>query len=208
MANGERTLRVIVAVLAVCAAACQPLGPPRPQPPLDPAAENAATEKLARAFAGVCLNQPDPTAATKALMAEGWPRFNTVWREPASVFYAAPPSPAGLFVIGDKRWGGVTGAQQITCVGHYPARTALPMMAAIARRWGPGRDGAGPYLGARIWTFSMKSGALTPVSMDRGISPAETALLAPDEARVFVQVSYNASLGDVASLIGVSRSAR
>ena len=46
---------------------------------------------------------------------------------------------------------------------------------------------------------------LTPASSTRGIGPAETALLAPDEAHVFIQVIYNKPLGDVASLIAVSR---
>jgi hypothetical protein len=69
---------------------------PRPQTPLPPAAQAAAAEKLAIAFAGACLAEPDPTAATRLLRAAGWPAFRTVWREPASIFYAAPPSPAGL----------------------------------------------------------------------------------------------------------------
>ncbi len=119
--------------------------------------------------------------------------------------HVAVALPAGLFVIGDDPWGGRAGARQITCVGHYPAATAAPMVAAIARRWGPGRDGAGPYPGARVWTFKVKAGVLTPLASTRNISPAEAALLAPDEAHVFVQVFYNPSLGDVASLIAVSR---
>jgi hypothetical protein len=201
-------LVAVAAAAAVGAAACHPLAAPKPLPPLDAAAQERAAEKLATAFAGVCLSEPDATAATRALMAQGWPRFNTVWHEPASVFYAAPPSPAGLYVIGDRPWGEVAGAQQLLCVGHYPATTALPMMAAIARRWGPGREGVGPSLGARVWTFKRKAGVLTPILMDRGIAPTEVALLAPGEAHVFVQAGYNARLGDVASLIAVSRSTR
>jgi len=195
--------------LSASLAACDLLSPaPKRQPPLDPAAERAAAEKLASAFAGACLTEPDPTAATRALRAAGWPSFNTVWREPTSVFYAAPPSPAGLFVIGDRSWGGVAGARQLTCVGHYPAKTGAPMVTAIARRWGPGRTGAGPYAGAQVWTFRMKANVVTPVSATRGISPTEAALLAPGEAQVFVQVFYNPALGDVASLIAVSRPRR
>ena len=206
---------VMAAGLVVSLAACDLLAPtPKPRRPLDPAAQQAAAEKLVSAFAGACLTEPDPTAATRALRAEGWPTFNTVWREPASVFYAAPPSPAGLFVIGDRPWGGdrpggkVAGAQQLTCVGHYPARTAAPMVAAITRRWGPGRDGVGPYRGAQVWSFQVKANVITPVSATRGMSPTEATFLAPDEARVSVQVIYNPALGDVASLIAVSRPLR
>ncbi len=210
MKDGAGALPAIVAAsLAASVAACDLLAPtPKPQRPLDAAAQQAAAEKLASAFTGACLTESDPAAATRALRAAGWPSFNTVWREPASVFYAAPPSPAGLFVIANRPWGGIAGAEQLTCVGHYPARTAAPMVAAIARRWGPGRDGFGPYRGAQVWTFREKAGAVTPVTATRGVSPAETALLAPDEARVFVQVFYNPALGDVASLIAVSRPTR
>jgi hypothetical protein len=207
MQAGAVALRAILAAsLAGAATACAP--PPRRQPPLGPAAQRAAAEKLAKAFAGVCLTEPDADAATRALETQGWPAFNTVWREPASVFYAAPPSPAGLFVIRDKPWSGVAGAQQTTCVGHYSADTDAPMAAAIARRWGPGRSGVGPYAGAQVWTFRMKSGALTPVEASRGMAPAEAALLGPDEAFVHVQVAYVAGNRDVASLIAVARSGR
>ena len=207
MRTGVGALRAVVAAgLAASVAACDLLAPtPKPQRPLDPTAERGAAETLASAFAGACLTEPDPTAAIQALRAAGWPPFNTVWREPASVFYAAPPSPAGLFVIADRPWGGVAGARRLTCVGHYPAQTAAPMVAAIARRWGPGRDGVGPYRGAQVWTFRMKGDALTPASATRDMAPAEAARLAPDEAQVFVQVINNAALGDVASLIAVSR---
>jgi hypothetical protein len=129
-----------------------------------------------------------------------------VWRNPGSVFYAAPPSPAGLFVIADRPSGEVAGPQRLTCVGHYPAKSAAPMVAAIARRWGPGRDGAGPYRGVQVWTFRMNAGAVTPTSSS--LSRAEAARLAPGEAQVFVQVIHNAALGDVASLIAVSRPTR
>ncbi|HEV2362743.1 MAG TPA: hypothetical protein VGS12_00950 [Caulobacteraceae bacterium] len=175
---------------------------------MDRAAQEAAAEKLAAAFAGACLTEPDPTAATRDLQAAGWPPFNTVWREPASVFYAAPPSPAGLFVIGERPWGEVAGARRLTCVGHYPAQTAAPMAAAIARRWGAGRDGVGPYQGAQVWTFQVRKGAITPLSSTRGTSPAEAALLRPEDLDVAIQVSYNRALGDVASMIAVSRSDR
>jgi hypothetical protein len=210
MRTGVGALRPVVAAgLAASVAACDLLAPtPKPQRPLDPAAERVATEQLASAFAGACLTEPDPVAATRALQAAGWPSFNTVWREPGSVFYAAPPSPAGLFVIDDRPWGGVAGAQRLTCVGHYPAKSAAPMVAAIARRWGPARDGNGPYRGAQVWTFRMKADALTPTSATLNMAPAEAARLAPGEAQVFVQVINNAALGDLASLIAVSRPAR
>jgi hypothetical protein len=184
-----------------------PTGGPKPQRPLDPAAERAAAEQLAAAFAGACLTEPDAGAAIQALRARGWPAFNTVWRQPTSVFYAAPPSPAGLFVIGDRPFGGVRNARRLTCVGHYPATTAAPMAAAIARRWGPGRVGDGPYVGAQVWTFRLKAGVLTPDPTVRGLSPAEAGRLAPDEAQVFVQVFHNRAQNDVASLIAVGRSA-
>ena len=204
----SRGWRATAASLAATIAACGPLAAPKPQPPLDPAAQQAAAEKLAAAFAGPCLTEPDPAAAIRALQAGGWPRFNTVWREPASVFYAAPPSPAGLFVIGDRPWSGVAEAQQLSCVGHYPAETDAPMVAAIARRWGPGRIGAGPPQRGQVWTFRVRSGAITPAASTGYISPAEAARLAPHEAHVFVQVFYNPSLGDVASVIAVSRPTR
>jgi hypothetical protein len=199
---------VLTACLLAGLASCDLLRvTPRPQRPLSAAAQLAAAEKLAIAFAGACLAEPDPTAATRLLRASGWPAFRTVWREPASLFYAAPPSPAGLFVIGERPWGGVR-AQQLSCVGHYPAENDAPMVAAIARRWGPGREGVGPYPGALTWSFRVKAGAITPVAVTRGISPSETAVLAPDEAHVFVQVFYNRALGDVASAIAVSRPVR
>jgi hypothetical protein len=209
MAGGDWVRAGVAASLAVSLASCDLLNPsPKRQAPLPPAAQQAGAEKLASAFAGACLAEPDATAAVQRLRASGWPPFNSVWREPASLFYAAPPSPAGLFVIGDKPWGHVTGAQQLACVGHYPAETAAPMLAAIARHWGPARDGDGPYPGARVWTFQVKSGVMTPLTSTRGPAPAEAARLAPDEARVFVQVFYNPTLGDVASLISVSRPVR
>ncbi len=207
MNPGGRLLRAVIAAgLVASPAACDLLSPtPKRPAPLAAGAQQAAAERLAVAFAGACLSEPDPAAAARALRARGWPGFNTVWREPASVFYAAPPSPAGLFVIGDKPWGKGAGAQRITCVGHYPAETAAPMVAAIAKRWGPGRDGVGPYPGAQVWAFTAKAGVLTPLASTRGLSSAEAARLEPDEAHVFVQVFYNRPLGDVASLIAVSR---
>jgi hypothetical protein len=207
MRIGRRYVRAIVAsCLAVGVASCDLLNPaPKPQRPLPAAAQRAAAEKLASAFAGACLTEADPTTATRLLRASGWPAFNTVWRQPASVFYAAPPPPAGLFVIGDRPRGG---AQRLTCVGHYPAETAAPMVAAIARRWGPARDASGPYPGAQVWTFQVKAGAITPVVSTSGLSPDDAATLGPGEARVFVQVYDNRALGDVASLIAVSRPAR
>jgi hypothetical protein len=81
------------------------------------------------------------------------------------------------------------------------------MAAAIARRWGPGRVGDGPYVGAQVWTFRLKAGVLTPDPTVRGLSPAEAGRLAPDEAQVFVQVFHNRAQNDVASLIAVGRSA-
>ena len=207
MGAGGRCLRAVLAASAVASVAgCDLLRvTPRPQRPLPADAQQAAAEKLAIAFAGACLAEPDPTAATRLLQASGWPAFRTVWRQPASLFYAAPPSPAGLFVVDERPWGGAR-AQQIVCTGHYPAQTDAPMVAAIARRWGPGQpDTVGPYPGATIWTFRVKAGAIIPAPPLRGFGPAQAALLAPDEAQVSVQVFYNRALGDVASSIAVSR---
>ena len=210
MGTGRTGLRTVVAAcLAGGTAACEWLSPvPQHQPPLPPAAQQAAAEKLATAFAGACLTETTPDAAIRTLRAAGWPSFSTVWRDPGSVFYAAPPQPAGLFVISDRSQGEVARAQRLTCVGHYPAESAAPMVAAIARRWGPGRVGAGPYPGAQIWTFQTKDGAITPVVAAGGLSADDTALLAPGEAHAYVQVVYNPTLGDVASLIAVSRPVR
>jgi hypothetical protein len=108
-------------------------------------------------------------------------------------------------VIDERPWGGAR-AQQIVCTGHYPAETDAPMLAAITRRWGPGRpDVGGPYPGATVWTFRVKGGAVTPEPALRGFGPAQAALLAADEAQVSVQVFHNPTLGDVASSIAVSR---
>ena len=207
--NGRTRLMCAMAAagLVACLVGCGPLGAPKPQRPLDPTAQQAAAEQLVAAFAGPCLTEPDAAGAIQALRAQGWPAFNTVWREPASVFYAAPPSPAGLFVIGERPVGGVAAARRLTCVGHYPAATAASMAAAVAKRWGPGRVGDGPYLGAQVWTFRIKAGVITPDLTVRGLAPAESGKLAPDEAQVFVQVFYNRSLNDVASLIAVNRPA-
>lgn len=199
---------VAAAALAASVAACNLLGPPKRQPPLSAAAQAAAAEKLASAFAGACLSEASPEAAIGRLRAGGWPAFNTVWRRPDSVFYAAPPSPAGLFVLGNVVGGEhAPAARRLTCVGHYPADTAAPMAAAIARRWGPGRAG-GPYRGAQVWTFRVNDGAVTPVAATNGLAPDDAARLGPGEAHAYVQVFYNPALGDVASLIAVSRPAR
>ena len=210
MGTGGRCLGALMAsCLTVCVASCDLLNPsPKRQPPLPPAAQAAAAEKLASAFAGACLSETDPAAAIQRLRAAGWPSFNTVWRDPSGAFYAAPPSPAGLFVIGDRPRGEAASARRLTCVGHYPAETAAPMAAAVARRWGPGRVGAGPYRGALVWTFRVKDGAVTPIVATGGLSPDDAAMLAPGEAHAYVQVFYNPALGDVASLIAVSRPMR
>jgi hypothetical protein len=197
-----------VFVLSASLAACEWFSPkPKVHPPLAPAAQQAAAEKLATAFAGACISEPDPAAATAALQAAGWPPFRTVWRQPASVFYAAPQSPAGLFVTAERPWGGA-GAQQISCVGHYSADGADPMVAAVTRRWGPPRDSDSPYPRARIWTFRMSAGTVTQTAATGGISPDEASRLPPGDADVFVRVFYNPTIGDVASVIAVSRSTR
>lgn len=199
---------VAAAALAASVAACNLLGPPKRQPPLSAAAQAAAAEKLASAFAGACLSEASPEAAIGRLRAGGWPAFNTVWRRPDSVFYAAPPSPAGLFVLGDLAGSApAPTARRLTCVGHYPAETAAPMVAAIARRWGPGRPG-GPYAGAQVWSFRIKDGAITPDLTSGGLTADGAPPLAPGERRAYLQVFYNPALGDVASLIAVSRPAR
>jgi hypothetical protein len=210
MGTGGRCLRALIAsCLSLGVASCDYLNPsPQRQRPLPATAQAVAAEKLAAAFAGACLSEADPTAATQRLRAAGWPRFNTVWRDPSGAFYAAPPSPAGLFVIGDHPRGKVADTRRLTCVGHYPAETAAPMVAAIGRRWGAARLGAGPYPGALVWTFRVRAGAITPVVATGGLSPDDAAILAPDEAHAYVQVFYNPALGDVASLIAVSRPTR
>ena len=207
MRPGGACLHAIAAAsLAASVAGCGLLGPPKRQPPLPPAAQAAAAEKLASAFAGACLTEARPEGAIRTLRAGGWPAFNTVWRHPDSVFYAAPPSPAGLFVLGDRGSGSLASTQRLTCVGHYSAQTAAPMAAAIARRWGPGRPG-GPDAGAEVWTLRVKDGAVSPVAATNGLSADDAAMLGPGEAHAYVQVFYNPALGDVASLIAVSRPA-
>ena len=207
MGTGGGCLRALVASsLAMGVASCDYLNPsPQRQRPLPAATQVAAAEQLATAFAGACLTEADPTTVTQRLRAAGWRRFNTVWRDAGSTFYAASPSPAGLFVIGDVPRGKVASARRLTCVGHYPAETAAPMVAAIARRWGPGRLDPGPYPGALVWTFQVRPGGITPTARTGGISPDAAAMLAPGEADACVQVFYNAAIGDVASLIAVNR---
>jgi hypothetical protein len=187
------------------------------QPPLDPVAQHRVAELLARGFVDVCLPATDALAATRALQSQGWPAFGVVWNDPGSVFYAAKPSPAlpaGLFVMGDRRQSDV-GAPvnaQVTCVGHYPADGAAPMVQAIERRWGASHDGPLSLAGSRAWTFRMENGALTAVSTsgatDGPVQAAMLAALRPGEALVYAQVSYNPLLQDVASVISVWRPAR
>lgn len=212
----RRRLRaaVIATVVAVGVAACGRIGAPVVQRPLDPAAQRAAAEKLARGFAEVCLTATDALAATRALQAQGWPAFGVVWNQPGSVFYAAKPSPAspaGLFVINDVRHAEPPMTTNMTCVGHYPAEGAGPMIQAMERRWGASHDGPVSPAGSRAWTFRMAGGALTTVSTsgatDGPVQAAELASLGPGEALVYFQVSYNPLLRDVASLVSVWRPA-
>ena len=188
-------------------AACGPLG----ARPLSPEAQAAAAEKLARGFADVCLTAADAAAATRALQAQGWPMFGTVWSGPQSVFFAAKPSaasPAGLFVIGAPRWNG-TPAYQLTCVGHYPAESSDAARQAMERRWGPSQPGSQTYPGSRSWSFRLRPGAtdLEPAAGGLPQTPA-IAALAPGEALIYGQVYYNGPLHDVASLVAVYRRPR
>jgi hypothetical protein len=179
---------------------------PPPAEPLEPKAQALAAEQLTAAFAGDCLTAANAQAATHALEAKGWPRFGTVWTEPAP-FYAAKPSPAspaGLWVLGTPGWN-ATAAYQLTCVGHYPALTAARMQAAMEARWGPGRPGATAYPGAIAWEFRLRPGA-PPTPLDVSLPrPADVAALEPGEAIAYGQVYYNAAQTDVASLMAVYR---
>jgi hypothetical protein len=204
----------VIAVVAVAVTACGRPGAPVGQRPLDPAAQRAAAEKLARGFAEVCLSATDAPAATRALQAQGWPAFGVVWNQPGSVFYAAkasPASPAGLFVMNDIRTAEPPMTSNITCVGHYAAEGAGPMIQAMERRWGASHDGPIGLAGSRAWTFRMVGGALTTVSTsDATDGPVQAAVLAslrPGEALVYFQVSYNPLLHDVASVASVWRPA-
>jgi hypothetical protein len=205
---------VVAAVAALALAACGWLGAPVQQRPLDPAAQQAVAEKLARGFADVCVSSTDPLAATRALQAEGWPTFGAVFNQPGHVFYAANPtaaSPAGLYVIYDLRRAVPPMTSNITCVGHYPAEAAGPMVQAMERRWGASHDGPSSLVGSRAWTFRMANGALSPVSAsgatDGPVTQVVLASLRPGEALVYFQVFYNPMLHDVASLVSVWRPA-
>jgi hypothetical protein len=205
---------VVGAVAALALAACGRLGAPVQQRPLDPAAQQAAAEKLARGFADVCVSATDPLAATRALQAEGWPPFGAVFNQPGHVFFAAKPSaasPAGLFVIYDLRRSEPPMTSNITCVGHYPAEGADPMVRAMERRWGASHDGPSSLAGSHAWTFRMTNGALSSVSSsgaaDGPVTHAVLASLRPGEALVYLQVSYSPMIHDVASLVSVWRPA-
>jgi hypothetical protein len=208
-------LRAVVgAVAALALAACGRLGAPVQRPSLDPAAQQVAAEKLARGFADPCVSATDPLAATRSLQAQGWPTFAAVFNQPGHVFYAAKPStasPAGLYVIYDLRRDEPPTTSNMTCVGHYPADGAGPMVQAMERRWGASHDGPPSLAGSRAWTFRMANGALTPVSSsgatDGPVTRAVLASLRPGEALVYLQVFYSAPLHDVASLVSVWRPA-
>ncbi len=201
------------AVLGVVA--CGRSSAPGPVQLLDPAAQHAAAQKVARAFVEVCLTAPDALAATRTLENQGWPRFGVVWKQPDSVFYAAKPSPAspaGLFVIGDRRLGEGrlrrTAVSQIICVGHYPADEAIPMVQAIERRWGPSREGPRDRPASREWAYRMKNGVLAAAPLSEALGrTAAASSPAPGEALVYAQVFYNPSLHDVASLVSIRRPA-
>ena len=201
------------AMASVALAACQKVDAPTPTPPLAPAAQRAAAEKIAAGFADVCLHTTDALEATRALSARGWPRFGTVWREPNSVFYAAKPSsasPAGLFVNGDRRLGGLA-IDQLACVGHYPAEGDGPMVKAIQRRWGEGQERTGRAPPTRAWAFRMTDAGLSPMPIEAAFGGPATALtlrsLRPGEALVFIQVTYNPAYNDVGSIMSVRRPA-
>ena len=176
---------------------------------ISPAEQQAAAEKIARAFVEVCLTEPDPAAARRMLRSRGWPHWGQVWDDADGVFLAARPfpgSPAGLFVLVDR------GRPGLTCVGHYPAGVAdgdAPMVGAIERRWGPSRAGPARSPGSRAWAFRIRNGAVAPADVSEGAGgPATAAALAalrPGEALVYAEVSYNAYIHDVASVVSVRR---
>jgi hypothetical protein len=206
------TAAIATGLLGLAACARQDAPPPVQQ--LDAAAQRVAAEKIASSFAEVCLNAIDLQAALRDLEAQGWPRFVQVWNQPDSVFYAARPSaalPAGLFVVADRPWPGRPIAQ-LTCVGHYGAADAAPMLQALERRWGKSQPGPSNVPGARAWAYRLAKGALSPIAAEEGpvgpTSAAAAGALGSGEAIVYAQVSYSAALKDVASLIVVRRAAR
>jgi hypothetical protein len=191
-------------VAAMALSACG--GPGAPPALLDAAAQHTAAEKIASAFAGACLAMDDATGASGVLATKGWPRFGVVWDQPDSIFFAAKPSsasPAGLFVIGDRSQ---PAARRLTCVGHYPAEGIGPMVEAIERRWGPSRPGPASLPGSRVWSFRMKPGA--DLVSDSAALPSVATAPAAGERLVYVQVSHNPQLRDVASLVTVWRPAK
>lgn len=201
-------LRAIVAAAAIALTGCRPLGGRPPRTPLDAKGQAGAAERLASAFEGPCLASPDALAVVGALRSSGWPPFNTVWRKADGAVYAAPPSPAAVFVIEERPWAGTPAARRLTCVGHYTAGTAGPMIDAISRRWGPGEAGTGPYRNATVWRLRVSAGRPIPTPGAPLPSPAAAAGLARGEADVIVQISRNPGLNDVASVLAVSRSTR
>jgi hypothetical protein len=210
------TVNRIALAAVLLLSACGRSGIPQPSP-LDPVAQRTVAEKLGRGFAEVCLTTTDALAATRALQSQGWPAFGLVWNQPGSVFYAAKPSPAlpaGLFVMGDRRQSdiGAPVNAQVTCVGHYQADGAAPMVQAIERRWGASHDGPLSLVGSRAWTFRMENGVLTPVSTsgatDGPVQAAMLNALRPGQALVYAQVFYSPLLHDVASIISVWRPAQ
>ena len=172
---------------------------------LDAATQRVAAEKLVRAFADVCLSAVDAHTAVEALKSKGWPAFTVVWDESDGIFYAAKPSPAGLFVIGSQRGSAVN----LTCVGHYAADRAKPMLSAMEGQWGASGLGPAMYRESRAWSFTMRNGALASLPPNvGGGGPATAAALAslrPGQALVYAQVYANRPYRDVASLLSVWR---
>jgi hypothetical protein len=204
----------VVATLAAASvlAACGQRGAPAvpPERPLDPAAQRAAAQQLVRAFAETCLSATEALGATQALISRGWPPFNEVWKLADSAFYSghsSPDSPVTLFVIDDRKWIGRS-LHDLLCVGHYSAADATAMVDAMTQRWGPSQPGRPDISsGARAWAFRRANGALqpTPVSDGAGGPPTAAAIasLRDGEAIVYMEVFYNASLHDVASLVSI-----
>jgi hypothetical protein len=110
-------------------------------------------------------------------------------------------------VIEDRPAG--AGVRGMSCVGHYPAEDAAPMVKALESRWGASRPGPETYPASRAWAFRMAGGVRSDAPIADGAGgPATAAALAalhPGEALVYGQVFQNASLGDVASLVSVRR---
>lgn len=195
------------AALALCG--CSPLGAAPGAPALPPAEQASAADRIARAFTGACLSAPDAETAVAAIQAQGWPAFRRIWSRPDSVFYATRPgsdTPVRLLITSDRTRPGPA-RPRLSCVSHYVAGDAAPMVAAFEQRWGASRPGP---RGGRVWSFRRSAaGALAaaPIREGAGAETLAAALsaLQPGDALVYAQVTYTAGRHDVAALVTVRR---